>query len=132
MAHYYASPPSDDQPPLVFELICSPRVPLSHATPFFPQRELLQARNAAAENADPLLLLRTVLPQAFDKHPEVCAQALILVEKCLLRLGVGDVPDAGLEDGLDLKLLLQSVAKGAGCKTSDAKEAAARSAERYQ
>ncbi|CAM9438067.1 unnamed protein product, partial [Hapterophycus canaliculatus] len=89
-----------------------------------------KAMDAAAEKADPILLLSAVLPQGLDKHQKVSAEALVLADKCLSRLNVGDVPGGGMPDGLDMKLLVEALAKGARCRVSSAKEAASRSLER--
>lgn len=85
---------------------------------------------AAARNAEPVVLLEAVLTIALDSHPSVATQGVMYAEKCLARLKVGDVPGNGLADGLDMRALILAVAKGAGSRDSDAKEAAWRAVER--
>lgn len=87
--------------------------------------------DAAVTNANPALLLNAILPQALDGHPKVASQGVIYTEKCLSRLGVGDVPGSGPMDGLDMKSLVLALAKGAASKVPDMKDAAWRAVERY-
>lgn len=86
--------------------------------------------DAAVANAEPVVLLDAILPIAHDIHPMVASQGMIYVEKCLARLRVGDIPGDGLADGLDVKALMLALSKGAGSRSSDAKEAAWRAVER--
>lgn len=89
-----------------------------------------QAMNAAVVNADAVLLLNAILPQALDPHPKVAHQAMICTDGCLLRLERGGVLRSSLADGLNIKALVLAMAKGAGSKLPAAKDATRRSAER--
>ncbi|CAN0435125.1 unnamed protein product, partial [Ectocarpus sp. 12 AP-2014] len=90
----------------------------------FCGEEAKKAMEAALANADPVLLLSAVLPQALDRHPKVARQGVIYTAECLSRLHEGSVAGGGLVDSVDVKSVVAALAKGASSRDSDGKDAA--------
>ncbi|CAN0153588.1 unnamed protein product, partial [Ectocarpus sp. 4 AP-2014] len=95
----------------------------------FCGEEAKKAMEAALANADPVLLLSAVLPQALDRHPKVVRQGVIYTAECLSRLHEGSAAAGGLVDGVDVKSVVAALAKGASSRDSDGKDAAWRGVE---
>ncbi|CAN0548640.1 unnamed protein product, partial [Ectocarpus sp. 12 AP-2014] len=90
----------------------------------FCGEEAKKAMEAALANADPVLLLSAVLPQALDRHPKVARLGVIYTAQCLSRLHEGSVAGGGLMDGVDVKSVVAALAKGASSRDSNGKDAA--------